>query len=223
MPESNICSLSELLQAIKGHDELEARWRATADAKRQELLSAVRERIAAGELPDDPIATYVTLFMGNASPESQAALTAKLREIDAALRQHPSEPVLLVQQHHRTLERPSGCFHEPSISDQQTLHLGFLDGGGLIFDFTDPCKIALSTTKHFDNVIPGDDQVKDGPMLVPDHLLGSLLDLGLGDDAKLVIGHEAVMQYGNHAVMSGNVETFQLMGLLGASLPDPTD
>jgi hypothetical protein len=194
-------------------------------ARRQELLENAQRLIAEGQKPDDPIAIYMTLFMGNASPENQATLAAKLREIDAALRQCPNEPVLLVQRHATPSESPGCCRGGIAISALPVLHLGLMGEGGLIFDFAEPTHIALSTTKHVTSVVHDDLKVQDGPMPILDCLLGSILGLGLGfEKAELVIGYEAVTQYGYRAAMFGNSElAAELMHLLGASLPDPTD
>jgi len=77
-------SLSQVLADIQGGDKLAAIQADGHARRRQKLLEEVQQLVAAGQKPGDPIATYVTLFMGSASPESQAALIAKLREIDGS-------------------------------------------------------------------------------------------------------------------------------------------
>jgi hypothetical protein len=218
MPER---SLSEVLSEIQGNDKLMAVQAAGHARRRQELLKEVQRLVAAGEKPDDPIATYAMLFASSQGPERQAAVEAQLRKINAGLKAHSGEPVLLVK-HDRTLVHEGGCFGGDMHSDRPDLHLGVLDKGGLVFDFTDSCNIALSTTKY----VSGDSksgQVETGPMPVPAEFLVGVLGLGRAD-TDLAAGYEQVMSCNYRLILEGGADKLEkLAQRLGIGLLETED
>lgn len=213
MPER---SLSQVLIEIQGGDKLAALEAAGHARRRQELLEEVRQLIAEGHKMPDPIAAYTLLFASSRGPKQQAEIAEQLRKIDAGLKAHSGEPVLLVK-HHRSPIRESGCFHGAMYSDRPELHLGFLGTDGLVFGLADPGDIALSTTKY----VSGGSQpskANDGLMPIPAGMLGALLGLGLAD-VDLVVGYEGVMQVNYRLMLEGGSDKLaELMQTLGLSL-----
>jgi hypothetical protein len=186
--------LKIVLRSIAMHDEYTARLKVVHDDRRAALMAEINRLIAAGQKPDDPIGTYVMLFASSQGPERQAAVEAQLRKIDAGLKAHAGEPVLLVQPY-ATPSRPDGAQPGLLVSALPVLHLGLLGKGSLIFDFADPTHITLPTIKHVVSALPGTEKIEVGPMPIPDYLLGSLLEPKPGlKRVELAIGYEQVMQ-----------------------------
>lgn len=188
-------SLQQVIAEIGNADRRLAAQVARHAQRRKESVEEAQRLIAAGEKPLDPIATYALLFASSQGSGCQKAVVKKLHELTGFLKGKAGEPVLLVL-HHRTQLTKGGCFHHASFRDEPEICLGVLDEGGPIFDFADPTKLALPTTKYVMSGVVADSspdgKVQDGPLPIPGHFLAGLLELGgNGDNVDLAVGQFA--------------------------------